>query len=265
MFLDRNAVGGELTGGAVGGPGAAQGAGVASARAGRAGTAATGRGGALAAAKPKAKTAATPTAAAASGAGGRGRGRGRGRGAGSGAAAKAGRGGGTAGARGAAAAAAAALSMQSAAMSGMDDDDDDDDDEGMGGKRGSGAGKRPRQGGRNMTEQQRLDRRYVFSCTRLLSTVPRVLSALSAPSKTCCPSVGCVRASRRVPRFDLTGRGSWEEAGSPKKLSAAACACVYPCPWCSRDTWYHLPVRRYCCTAKCAPCALLVAAMMCSR
>ncbi|CAM9503741.1 unnamed protein product [Scytosiphon promiscuus] len=46
-------------------------------------------------------------------------------------------------------------------MSAMDedDDDDDDDDDGMMGKRGSGTGKRPRQGGRNMTEQQRLDRR----------------------------------------------------------------------------------------------------------
>nr|AML78871.1 putative LOV domain-containing protein [Scytosiphon dotyi] len=45
-------------------------------------------------------------------------------------------------------------------MSAMDeDDDDDDDDDGVVGKRGSGTGKRPRQGGRNMTEQQRLDRR----------------------------------------------------------------------------------------------------------
>ncbi|CBN77970.1 aureochrome 3 [Ectocarpus siliculosus] len=45
-------------------------------------------------------------------------------------------------------------------MSGMDEDDDEDEDDGgAGGKRGSVSGKRPRQGGRNMTEQQRLDRR----------------------------------------------------------------------------------------------------------
>lgn len=225
MFMGRSAAAEGLTGGgALGGvPGAAaaQGVHAVPGRTGRAGAAAaTGRGGTLAAvaaaAKPKAKTAATPAAsAAASGTGGRGRGRGRGkggaqsgRGVGSGAA-KGGRGGGTAGARGAAAAAAAALSMQSAAMSGMDDDDDEDDDEGMGGKRGSVGGKRPRQGGRNMTEQQRLDRRYVYiyDTSQMRPTVaPSLLSCAQTDNTWLCTQAGMLCVVLHVARSGLIRR-----------------------------------------------------------
>nr|AML77774.1 putative LOV domain-containing protein [Dictyopteris undulata] len=49
-----------------------------------------------------------------------------------------------------------ARGLRPAAAAGLDADGDDGE---KGGKRSGGGGKRPRQGGRNMTEQQRLDRR----------------------------------------------------------------------------------------------------------